>query len=104
MRGDIYQLRTPRNAVGHEQDGDRYCVVVQNEDMPLSTWVVCPTSRSAPLRSWRPEISVRGQITRVMTEQITAVDPQRLGEHVGILPFADMVAVDTALKIVLGLR
>lgn len=104
MRGDIYQLPKPRNVVGREQAGDRYCVVVQSDEMPLSTWVVCPTSHSAPLRSWRPEISVLGQATRVMTEQVTAIDPQRLGKHVGMLPFAAMLAVDRALKDVLGLR
>lgn len=104
MRGDVYELRSPRNASGHEQQGPRRCVVVQSDDMVLSTWVVCPTSTSAPARSFRPEVTVTGQQTRVMTEQVTAIDPQRLGDLVDHLSLADMQAVDRALKTTLGLR
>lgn len=37
MRGEIYRLRTPHNATGHEQQGRHYAVVVQSNALPMST-------------------------------------------------------------------
>ncbi|MGH3889175.1 MAG: type II toxin-antitoxin system PemK/MazF family toxin [Pseudonocardiaceae bacterium] len=42
--------------------------------------------------------------TLVLAEQTTAVDPQRLGACVGRLSLHEMVELDAALRIVLGLR
>jgi mRNA interferase MazF len=43
VRGDLYRLRAPRNATGHEQQGARYAVVLQSDAMAaLSTWIVAP--------------------------------------------------------------
>ncbi|ONI85639.1 growth inhibitor PemK [Saccharothrix sp. ALI-22-I] len=102
MRGEIYRLRAPRNA-GHEQQGSRYAVVVQSNALPLSTWLVAPTSTSARHASFRPEIELNGQPTRVLVEQTTAIDPQRLGELAGRLALHEMNEVDAALRIVLDL-
>lgn len=105
VRGEIYRLRAPRNARGHEQQGTRYAVVVQTDALPLSTWLVAPTSTSARAASFRPEIELKGQPTRVLVEQTTAVDPEaRLGELVGRLTADEMLAVDAALRDVLDLR
>lgn len=103
VRGDVFELPRPRNATGREQRGERYCVVVQSDDLPFSTWVVCPTSTSARPASWRPTVTINGKGTQVLTEQITAVDPQRLGSVVGLLPLADIQAIDRAIKLVLDL-
>ncbi|MFE2751169.1 type II toxin-antitoxin system PemK/MazF family toxin [Actinosynnema sp. NPDC059335] len=103
MRGEIYRLRAPRNATGHEQQGRRYAVVVQSNALPLSTWLVAPTSTSARPASFRPEIEVNGQPTRVLVEQTTAVDPQRLGDLVGRLTLDELNEVDAALRTVLDL-
>lgn len=79
-------------------------MVVQSEDLPLSTWLVAPTSTGRREASFRPEVEVEGTRTRVMVEQLTAVDPQsRLGELVGRLGNAELRAVDAALLAVLGL-
>lgn len=88
--------------MGHEQDGNRFAVVIQSDDIGLSTVLVCPTSRSAPARAWRPEITVLDEKTRVLTEQTSAVAPTRLGEHVGRLSINDMLDIETALKTVMG--
>jgi Arc/MetJ-type ribon-helix-helix transcriptional regulator len=40
VRGDSYPLRAPKDARGHERDGDRYAVVVQADHTPLPTWLV----------------------------------------------------------------
>lgn len=104
MRGDIHRLRAPRVARGHEQQGRRYAVVVQSDDLQrLSTWVVAPTSTSARAATFRPRIEIDGAVTRVLVEQASAVDPSRLGECVGHLGFDEMRAVDAALRLVLEL-
>lgn len=104
MRGDLYRLKAPKAARGHEQAGARYAVVVQSDDLPLSTWIVAPTSTGRREASFRPEIEIDGTRTRVMVEQLTVVDPQvRLGEFAGRLDAAEMRAVDAALLAVLSL-
>ena len=103
MRGEVYRLRSPRGARGHEQAGIRYAVVVQSDLLPLSTWLVAPTSTSARAATFRPEVSIDGRPTRVLAEQTSAVDPQRLGESAGHLSFEELRQVDAALRLVLGL-
>ncbi|WP_322767960.1 type II toxin-antitoxin system PemK/MazF family toxin [Frankia sp. Cr1] len=104
MRGDVYQMRAPRDARGHEQRGNRYAVIVQSDLLPLSTWLVAPTSTSARPASFRPEVEIDNQATRVLVEQTAAVDPERLGRFVGHLSAVEMADVDTALRTVLGLN
>ncbi len=103
MRGDVYQLKAPRDARGHEQRGTRYAVVVQSDLLPLSTWLVAPTSTSARPTSFRPEIEIHGKTTHVLVEQTAAVDPERLGDLVGHLTKSELAAVDGALRTVLHL-
>lgn len=104
MRGDLYRLKAPRNARGHEQTGSRYAVVIQSDDLPLSTWIIAPTSTGRQSASFRPEIEIGGRKTRVMVEQLTVVDPQlRLGEFAGRLDTSEIHAVDDALMAVLAL-
>lgn len=99
----MYRFKVPKG-VGHEQQGERYGVVVQSDVMlPRSVVVVAPTSRSAKPASFRPEVEVAGGLTRVLVEQVGGVDVQRLGRHVGRLTAEEMWAVDDALVVVLGL-
>lgn len=103
LRGDVYRFRLPKG-VGHEQHGDRYGVVVQaNEFLPRSVVIVAPTSRSARPASFRPEIDIVGDRTRVLVEQVGAVDAQRLGDLVGRVTPEEMWGIDEALATVLGL-
>lgn len=103
MRGDVYELPAPRNARGHEQRGNRYAVVVQSDLLPLSTWLVAPTSTSARPASFRPEVELLGGTTLVLVEQTAAVDPERLGRLVGHLSARELADVDDALRTVLDL-
>jgi len=104
LRGEVYRLQVPRSA-GHEQRGDRYGVVVQaDEFLPRSVVIVAPTSRSARAASFRPEVDIEGETSRVLVEQIGAVDPQRLRHLAGHLSHEEMWGVDEALLAVLGLR
>src|SRR3954470_7754854 len=102
-RGDVYELRAPRGARGGEQRGNGYAVVVQSDLLPLSTWLVAPTSTGAREATFRPGVSIEGRRTRVLAEQTSAVDPQRLGESAGHLSFDELRQVDAALRLVLGL-
>lgn len=103
MRGDVYRLRAPRGATGHEQTGQRYAVMVQSDDFPLSTWLVAPTSTAAKPASFRPEVEIDGQVTRVLVEQTAAVDPSRVGASLGCLTLDELRQVDAALRLVLDL-
>ena len=104
LRGDVHRFRL-RKGLGHEQHGDRFAVVVQaDEFLPRSVVVVAPTSRSARPASFRPEAEIAGETTRVLVEQIGAVDTRRLGELVGHLTHEELWGVDDALMTVLGLR
>jgi mRNA interferase MazF len=104
LRGDIYELRLPKG-VGHEQRGRRFGVVVQaDEFLPRSVVLVAPTSRSARAASFRPEIGVNDEQTRVLAEQLGAVDATRLGKLVGHTTPEEQWGVDDALATLLGLR
>jgi mRNA interferase MazF len=103
QRGDIYRFKVPKG-VGHEQTGVRYGIVVQaDEFLPRSVVLVAPTSRSARTASFRPEVLVDGDETRVLAEQLGAVDVQRLGRRVGRLSAEELWSVDEALETILGL-
>ncbi len=103
-RGEVFRLRL-RPGTGHEQHGTRYGVVVQAAELlPRSVVLVAPTSRSARAASFRPEIELDGEPTRVLVEQVGAVDVSRLGDGYGHLDADEMWAVDEALTTVLGLR
>jgi mRNA interferase MazF len=102
-RGDIYRVRLP-SARGHEQRGPRYGVIVQADALlGLSTAIIAPTSTSAAPATIRPAVVIAGAMTRVLVEQLRAVDPDRLAEQVGRLAAHERRAVDDALELVLGL-
>lgn len=104
QRGEVFRFKVPKG-VGHEQQGERFGVIVQSESMlPRAVILVAPTSRSARPASFRPEVSIAGDTTRVLVEQVGAVDAQRLGRRVGRLAADEMWAIDEALVTVLGLN
>ena len=92
-------------AVDHEQQGERLGVVVQSDAfLPRSVVLVAPTSRGARPASFRPEIEINGSSTRVLVEQVGAVDINRPGDLTGHLTPEEQWGVDTALLTVLGLN
>jgi mRNA interferase MazF len=104
LRGDVYEFRPPRGT-GHEQQGRRYGLIIQaNELLPRSVVLVAPTSLSARAASFRPEIDVLGTTTRVLVEQVGAIDASRLGEFVGHISPEQQWGIDEALLTVFGLR
>jgi mRNA interferase MazF len=104
VRGEVFRLPAPSRPRGHEQQGARYAVVVQADELlGLSTVLVAPTSTSARPGTFRPTIELLAEETRVIVEQTTVVDPERLGASVGRLNAAEMRALDEALRLVFGL-
>lgn len=102
-RGEIYRVRLPAQR-GREQAGPRYAVIVQAEALiGLSTVIVAPTSRSAARATFRPEIEVAGETTRVLVEQLRAVDIARLDDLAGRLTSSEQRSIDDALELVLDL-
>lgn len=104
QRGEVFRLRVPRAVRGHEQAGTRYGVVLQADELlALSTVIIAPTSTRALPASFRPEVEIDGSRSRVLVEQLGAIDPNRLGESHGLLARDELNEVDRALSIVLGL-
>ena len=102
-RGDVFRVRLPAGR-GHEQRGPRYAVIVQADELlGLSTAIVAPTSQSAAPATFRPEVEIDGSVTRVLVEQLRAVDLERLDRHAGRLTLEEQRAVDAALELVLAL-
>ncbi|HTX10737.1 MAG TPA: type II toxin-antitoxin system PemK/MazF family toxin [Solirubrobacteraceae bacterium] len=102
-RGEIYRIRLPTRR-GREQAGPRYGVIVQADALlGLSTAIIAPTSRSAGPATFRPEIELRRERTRVLVEQLRAVDVERLEQLAGRLSPVEQQAVDDALALVLDL-
>ena len=103
MRGDIHRLRAPKAARGHEQQGTRFAVLLQSEDLLLSTVLVAPTSRSSPPRIFRPTINIDNEPTQVLIEQTSAVAYERLGNRVGRVTLDELLQINEALRLVLEL-
>jgi mRNA interferase MazF len=103
LRGDVHRFRLPKG-VGHEQHGDRFGVLLEADELlPRSVVIVAPTSRAARAATFRPEAEIAGQTTRVLVEQLGAIDARRLGALVGHLSPEEMWGIDEALLTVLGL-
>ena len=104
QRGDIYELR-PARRTGHEQQGRRFGVVVQSDALlPRSVVLVAPTSRRARPASFRPEIVIDAETTRVLVEQVGALDVGRLGERIALASTEEMWSIDESLMTVFGLQ
>jgi mRNA-degrading endonuclease toxin of MazEF toxin-antitoxin module len=86
VRGDVHPITLPRGR-GRVQDGRRFAVIVQADD--LLALSVVEIGGNTP--------------TRVMCEMVGAVDARMLGERVAHLTLDEMRMVDEALELVLDL-
>lgn len=103
-RGEIVSFRAPQRVKGHEQQGQRYAAVVQSDAFSwLGTIVVVPTSTRAQPAIFRPEVTVRGRRTRLLSDQLLTVDRSRVGRSVGRLSGAELAELDGSLSRLLGL-
>ncbi len=103
-RGDVYELRMPKGT-GHEPQCRRFGVIVQADALlSRSLVLVAPTSQSARPASFRSGVVVEGERTRVLVEQVGAVDVGRLGDPVAHASAEEMWGIDDGLMTVLDLR
>jgi len=102
VRGDLFRLRPGKDSAGHEQRGPRYAVAIQSDGILLSTLIVAPTSTSAQAAIFRPEIELDGTRTRVLVDQMRAVDASRLDDFAGRLDAMETGEVDRAVRLMLG--
>lgn len=102
MRGDLYRLRSDKDTRGHEQRGPRFAVAVQSDGVQLSTLIVAPTSTSAQPAIFRPEIELDSIQTRVLVDQMRAIDASRLGDFAGRLDTEEIAELDRAVRLMLG--
>ncbi|MGI8440480.1 MAG: type II toxin-antitoxin system PemK/MazF family toxin [Thermoleophilaceae bacterium] len=104
LRGDVFGLRPPRRARGHEQRGRRYGVVLQaTELLGLFTVILAPTSTRSLDATFHPRVRIRDELTSVLVEQLSAVDPSRLGDRHGRVTPEELEAIDDALRLVFNL-
>lgn len=104
QRGDLVSFRGVQRAKGHEQRGQRYAAIVQSDAFSqLGTVLIVPTSTSARPAVFRPEITLRGRRTRLLTDQLLAVDRSRVGRSVGRLSAPEVDELESSISLVLGL-
>lgn len=104
LRVDIIRFRAI-GAVDHDERGPRFGVIVQSNALrPLSTVIVAPTSQSALDTQVRPTITIESDRTKVLVEQLAAVNARRLGDAISRVTVEEMWAVCEALALVVGLN
>jgi len=104
-RGEIYWVALDP-AVGTEIKKTRPAVVVSNDSCNThgSRVVVLPvTSNVDSLYPGETLIRIKGQPGRALGDQIRSLDKIRLQSRIGSLTAVEMVAVDEALLVTLGI-
>ncbi|NYW24446.1 type II toxin-antitoxin system PemK/MazF family toxin [Escherichia coli] len=104
-RGEVWWVEFDP-AVGSEIRKTRPAVIVSNDaaNRNLSRVVVVPvTSNTGRQYPGEAVVTVAGQSSKAMADQIMAADKSRLKSRIGALSKADMLAVEDAIKVHLAL-
>lgn len=104
-RGEVWWVEFDPS-VGSEIRKTRPAVIVSNDaaNRHLARVIVIPmTSNVSRIYPGETIVSVKGQQSKVMADQIMAADKARLKSQISILSKADMVAVDDVIRVQLAL-
>jgi len=104
IRGAVYPVDLGDAKRGHEQRGRRLGLVISIEQNAWSTVTILPTSTSAKPAVFRPEVVIAGRDTKILIDQLRAIDTGYVtGELVDYLSRDDMAHVERSLTRYLGL-
>ena len=105
LRGEVWWVEFDPS-VGSEIRKTRPAIIVSNDaaNRNLQRVVVVPvTSNTGRTYPGEAVVTVGGQSSKAMADQIMAADKQRLKSQLGTLSKADMLEVEDAIKIHLAL-
>jgi len=111
-RGDLFYAALDETYVGSEQTGVRPVIILQNNigNEYSPTVIVAPITSKVNSKSIIPtHVYIKGYKNRlkqnslILTEQIRAIDKQRLRYYIGALDIGELRKVDKALIISLGI-
>lgn len=105
-RGEIWWVDF-EPALGSEVRKTRPAVIVGNDASNAAmrrVQVVPVTSNTEKLYVFESPLAVRGKPGKAMADQVMTADKQRLKRRIGRVSTAEMLGIERALRIQLGLR
>lgn len=105
-RGEIWWVDL-EPALGSEVRKTRPAVIVGNDASNAAmrrVQVVPVTSNTEKLYVFESPLAVRGKPGKAMADQVMTADKQRLKRRIGRVSTAEMLGIERALRIQLGLR